>query len=71
MQLKSPKSDDKDRQHTEWYETPEETAKRVSVRPLLKLRPYLLRHKGMLAAAFVSLVVAAGATLAVPLAVRR
>ena len=46
-------------------------AKRASFRPLLGLRPYLLRHKGMLAAALVALVVSAAATLAVPLAVRR
>ena len=51
----------------------EETAKakRVSLRPLGRLKPYLLRHKGMLAAALVSLVVAAGAMLALPLALRR
>jgi ATP-binding cassette, subfamily B, bacterial len=46
-------------------------AKRASLRPLLALKPYLLRHKGMLAAAFAALLVSAGATLAVPLAVRR
>ena len=45
--------------------------KRVSLRPLLGLRPYLLRHKGMLAAALAALVISAAATLAVPLAVRR
>ena len=45
--------------------------KRVSLRPLLSLKGYLLRHKGMLAAAFIALLVSAGATLAVPLAVRR
>jgi ATP-binding cassette subfamily B protein len=37
----------------------------------MALTPYLLRHKGMLAAALVALIVSAGATLAVPLAVRR
>ncbi|WP_244462631.1 ABC transporter transmembrane domain-containing protein [Methyloceanibacter caenitepidi] len=52
---------------------PEETGKpkRVSLRPLGRLKPYLLRHKGMLLAALVSLVVAAGAMLALPLALRR
>ncbi len=45
--------------------------KRASLRPLLALKPYLLRHKGMAAAALVALLVAALATLAVPLAVRR
>jgi ATP-binding cassette, subfamily B, bacterial len=44
---------------------------RASLRPLLALRPYLLRHRGMLAAALLALLVAAGATLTVPLAVRR
>jgi ATP-binding cassette, subfamily B, bacterial len=45
--------------------------KRVSLRPLLSLKGYPLRHRWMLAAAFVALLVSAGATLAVPLAVRR
>ncbi|MGK2923852.1 MAG: ABC transporter transmembrane domain-containing protein [Methyloceanibacter sp.] len=49
----------------------EEKAKRVSLRPLLRLRLYLLRYKAMLAIAFLALVVAAAATLAVPLAMRR
>jgi ATP-binding cassette subfamily B protein len=47
------------------------SAQRGSFRPLLALKPYLLRHKGMLAGALVALLVSAGATLAVPLAVRR
>ena len=46
-------SDGQDRQHPELEDTPEDEAKRPSLRPLLRLRPYLLRHKGMLAAAFV------------------
>lgn len=46
-------------------------AKRASLRPLLGLKPYLVRHKGMLAGAFIALLVSAAATLAVPLAVRR
>ncbi|WP_108683806.1 ABC transporter transmembrane domain-containing protein [Methyloceanibacter sp. wino2] len=52
---------------------PEQTGKpkRVSLRPLGRLKPYLLRHKWMLLAALVSLVVAAGAMLALPLALRR
>jgi len=49
----------------------EKATKRVSLRPLLQLRPYLLRYKAMLAAAFLALVLAAAATLAVPLAMRR
>lgn len=44
---------------------------RTTLRPLLALKPYVLRHKGMVAVALVSLLVAAAATLAVPLAVRR
>ena len=53
-------------------EVPEAPAQqRASLRPLLGLRPYLLRHKGMLAAALIALLVSAAATLAVPLAVRR
>jgi len=39
--------------------------------PLLSLKPLLGRHKGMVAAAIASLLVAAAAMLAVPLAVRR
>ncbi len=45
--------------------------RRRSVRPLAALGPYLMRYKGMVAAAFVALVAASLATLAVPLAVRR
>jgi ATP-binding cassette subfamily B protein len=45
--------------------------RRAPLRSLGALKPYLFRHKGMLAAALVALVVSAGATLAVPLAVRR
>jgi ATP-binding cassette subfamily B protein len=49
----------------------EKATKRVSLRPLLQLRPYLLRYRGMLAVAILALVLAAAATLAVPLAMRR
>lgn len=42
-----------------------------SLRPLSALWPYLVRHKGMLSAAIVALLVAAGATLALPMGVRR
>jgi ATP-binding cassette subfamily B protein len=41
------------------------------LRPLLAFKPYLLRHKLMLMGALAALIVAAGATLTVPLAVRR
>jgi ATP-binding cassette subfamily B protein len=41
------------------------------LRPLAGLLPYALRHRGRIAGAFAALLVAAAATLAVPLAVRR
>lgn len=44
---------------------------RKSLRPLLELKPYLLRHKSMIAGALIALVVSAMAMLAVPIAVRR
>jgi ATP-binding cassette, subfamily B, bacterial len=44
---------------------------RASLRPLLNLKPYVLRYRGMIAAALAALIVSAAATLAVPLAVRR
>ena len=42
-----------------------------SIGPLKSLKPYLLRHKPMVIGALVALVVAAFATLAVPIGVRR
>jgi ATP-binding cassette subfamily B protein len=45
--------------------------RRVRVRPLLGLLPYVMRYRGQVAAALVALLVAAMATLIVPLAVRR
>ena len=45
--------------------------RRRALRPLLAFKPYLLRHKLMLMGALAALIVAAGATLTVPLAVRR
>lgn len=44
---------------------------RPSLKPLFALKPYLARHKGMLAAALLALLVSAAATLVIPLAVRR
>jgi len=72
VQLVNAKPDPQDRQK----QTPPRDAegndvRRASLKPLLALRPYLLRHKAMLAAAFAALLVSAGATLAVPMAVRR
>ena len=49
---------------------PPET-RRLRVRPLLSLVPYVMRYRGRVAGALVALLVAAAATLAVPLAVRR
>jgi ATP-binding cassette, subfamily B, bacterial len=46
-------------------------ARRASLGPLLALKRYLFRHKEMLAAALAALLVSGGATLAVPMAVRR
>ncbi len=53
--------------------SPDDTAapERRSLRPLLALKPYLLRHPAQLAGAAVALVVSAMAMLAVPMAVRR
>ncbi len=45
--------------------------KRVSLRPLLALKPCLLRHPGKLALAGSALLISAVAMLAIPLAVRR
>ena len=44
---------------------------RPSLKPLFALKPYLARHKGMLSAALLALLISAAATLAIPLAVRR
>ena len=53
--------------------TPEQAEGRraAQLRPLLTLAPYLARHKAQVGAAFAALLLAAGATLAVPQAVRR
>ena len=52
--------------------TEAETEKRRrSLKPLRRLAPYLARYKGMVAAALLFLVMAAGTTLTLPLAVRR
>jgi len=72
VQLVAKQPDGQDRHaETSGPDADSQAGKRVSFRPLLALRPYLLRHKGMLAAALVALLISAGATLAVPLAVRR
>ena len=45
--------------------------RRVNLRPLMVLKPYLLRHTGTLLLAAIALVLAAAATLSIPVAVRR
>jgi ATP-binding cassette subfamily B protein len=49
----------------------EAASRRIRVRPLLALLPYVMRYRVQVAAALVALLVAATATLVVPLAVRR
>ncbi|KUO55450.1 MAG: ABC transporter [Alphaproteobacteria bacterium BRH_c36] len=49
----------------------EAAAKRHSLKPLMGLKPYVMRYRGVLAGAGVALVVSAVAMLSVPLAVRR
>src|SRR6476619_68174 len=49
-------------------ETPQ---RRLRVRPLLALVPYVMRYRGQVIGALIALLIAAAATLAVPLAVRR
>jgi len=71
VQLVNAKSDPKDQREQAFTPQAEREVKRASLKPLLALKPNLLRHKGVLAAAFVALIVSAGATLAVPMAVRR
>ena len=46
-------------------------AKRRSLKPLLALRPYILRYPGMLGLAFIALLASALAMLTVPVALRR
>jgi ATP-binding cassette, subfamily B, bacterial len=71
VQLVTPTSEAPKSPDTPLGEPQEDKGKRISLGPLLGLRPYLLRHRGMLAAAFLALIASAGATLAVPLAIRR
>ena len=74
MQRVTPKADGSGRERQSFdKDAPEggEANERRSLRPLLALKPYLLRHKGMLGGAVLALLVSAAATLAIPLAVRR
>ena len=50
---------------------PKRRPKSTDLRPLRRLLPFVLQHRGRLVCALVALLFAAGATLAVPLAVRR
>src|SRR3954454_14154814 len=45
--------------------------RRLRVRPLLALVPYVMRYRAQVIGALIALLIAAAATLAVPLAVRR
>jgi len=71
LQTASPKSDGVTVPSVEAAQVETETSKRVSLRPLARIKPYLFRYKVMLVAALLSLLVAAGAMLALPLAMRR
>jgi ATP-binding cassette subfamily B protein len=71
VQLVTPKSDGSDEHVSDLKDSPEEKPKRVSLGPLLGLKPYLFRHKAMLGAALLALLASAAATLVVPLAIRR
>jgi len=71
LQTASPKSDGVSVPSVEAAQVETETSKRVSLRPLARIKPYLFRYKVMLVAALLSLLVAAGAMLALPLAMRR
>ena len=51
--------------------TAEDSRKRADLKPLLAMRPYLLRHTRVVALAVLALIVSALAMLAVPMAVRR
>jgi ATP-binding cassette subfamily B protein len=51
--------------------TPDDAPQRRSIRPLLSLVPFVARYRWRAAAALAALIAAAGATLVVPVAVRR
>lgn len=59
------------RKTTQSEDVTDEERSRRSLKPLMALKPYLMRSPGALIAAFIALVVSAAATLAVPVAVRR
>ena len=52
-------------------ESAQMTNRRLGVRPLSLLAPYLAHYRGRVFAAFIALITAAGVTLALPMAVRR
>ena len=45
--------------------------KRQALRPLARMWPYLMRYRGLVVGAIISLVMAAATTLSLPTAVRR
>jgi ATP-binding cassette, subfamily B, bacterial len=55
---------------TAYYNQAKRRAKSKDLRPLTRLFPYLLQYKARIAAALLALVIAASATLALPLAVK-
>lgn len=57
--------------HMSEKKNPKKESRSDLLRPLARLIPYLMRYKSRLAAALVFLIMAAGATLTVPIAVRR
>jgi ATP-binding cassette, subfamily B, bacterial len=56
---------------TAYYDQAKRRAKSKDLRPLTRLFPYLFQYKARIAGALIALVIAAGATLAIPLAVKR
>lgn len=57
--------------HMSEKKNPKKESRSDLLRPLARLIPYLMRYKSRVAAALVFLIMAAGATLTVPIAVRR
>jgi ATP-binding cassette, subfamily B, bacterial len=56
---------------TAYYDQAKRRAKSKDLRPLTRLLPYLFQYKARIAGAVIALAVAASATLAIPLAVKR
>src|SRR5436190_4635314 len=73
MQSRAPMSEKTDQTalETAASASAEAPARRLRVGPLLALVPYVMRYRGQVIGALIALLVAAAASLAVPLAVRR